>query len=245
MTRKSSQHFWIVFPMFLAACAPVVPLAPTETPMPTVTFTTVPPTITPTLELPPVPATVMPTQTPFPMITPDAVQVKRWREYQTELAKVLFSFDPKHPETRYDPEAYKDALCEWDILGRSGQELYVWAECISADGLVLRRNPTMVHLTLDGLIQKVNVPSVVINFHDQTQTYDLHVFPTYVQEKLCLYYFYGFVPQCHEITSAYNPVFHLHSREEAMLSHLEYRKSHTDEPPLVVLSVMSVISPTP
>jgi hypothetical protein len=54
------------------------------------------------------------------MITPDPVQVERWKEYQTELAKSLLSFLP--------PE---EVLCEWEILGRSDQKVYVWAVCTS------------------------------------------------------------------------------------------------------------------
>ncbi len=239
------RYFWTALLAFqviaLAGCAPAqlntanvqntaIALNQTALPIDTPIATYVSPTPSP-----------IPTQPPPPIFTPDAIQVERWKEYQTELAKVLFSYDPNHLEGGYDPEAYKDAICEWDILGQSGLEAYIWAECIS--GLALKSNPAVVDLKPDGSIRKVNVPSVEIN-HDLNQFYDLHLFPIEVQEKLCLYYFYGFVPQCHDITSAYIPSFNL-QREEVLLSHLKYRKSHAEEPPLVVLSAIPLVAPTP
>jgi hypothetical protein len=100
-----------------------------------------PPTFTPT-DLP----TSIPTEPPPPILTPDAIQVERWQEYQTELAKALYSYDPNDPSHQegYYPGADKDALCEWDILGQSGQEVYVWAACVSADGLWLERHPAVI-----------------------------------------------------------------------------------------------------
>ena len=245
--------------LLLAACgnllaggAPAVAPAPTETPVsPTATFTPPPTrrvepveTITPTLEAVPIPATPLPTEPIPPVLTPDAYQVEHWQEYQTELAKALFVYNPEFPQWSYGSDVSKDAICEWDILGWSDQEMYLWVACISANGLSLRTNPAVVYLELDDSIQKVNVPNVEVNHRDQTETYDLQLFPIGIQEKLCLYYFYGFVPQCHEITPAYIPSFDLR-REGVFLSHLKYRKTHPEEPPLIVLSVLPTASLTP
>src|SRR5690242_8537919 len=59
------------------------------------------PTVTPTSTLEFVPVTEFPTRLPTsqppPIRTPDAIQLDRWQEYQTELAKVLlygYDIDP-------------------------------------------------------------------------------------------------------------------------------------------------------
>ncbi len=148
---------------FLTACAPALTPAPTGTPVPSV----VPPTFTPTANIIYPAPSLYPTQHPPPILTPDAFQVERWKEYQTELAQALFVYNPNFPQQHYGPAVYKDAICEWDILGRSGQEVYLWAACVSADGLSLRTNPTVIYLEPDGSIREVNVPSVDVNFHDQ------------------------------------------------------------------------------
>lgn len=165
-------------------------IALTQTALPT--FTLPPPTFTPT---------VTPTLTPgppiIPIFTPDAVQVERWREYQTELAKSLI---PEIP--------YESLLCEWDILGRFNQEVYVWAMC-SAPGSVGRK-PAVIYLETDGSIRKVKVAGYKGLF------YDLELFPTDVQGKIDLY----------EYSSGANE----------MAIHLYYRETHPEEPPLVILS---------
>ena len=55
----------------------------------------------------------------------------------------------------YDIDPSKDALCEWDILGRSGQEVYVWANCASILGNTVR--PAVIYLEVDGAIRDVKV----------------------------------------------------------------------------------------
>lgn len=244
----------------LAACAPAVTPAVsnmdiqntaiaaawtsvTLTPIAPPTAMSVPPTVTPMDTIVVIPATPPPAQPPIPILTPDAIQMERWKEYQTELAKALLSFPP--PERRYDPEEYKNALCEWDILGRSGQEVYVWADCVSADGLVRRGNPAAIYLEPDGSIREVSVARAGADPRTQFAVYDLHLFPIYIQEKLCLYYFFGTVPQCGSIIPNYLPGNGLSSRERVLISHLEYRKGHAEEPPLVVLSAMPTAIPTP
>ena len=52
--------------------------------------------------------------------------------------------------------------------------------------------------------------------------------------------------QCSSITSNYVPNIGLSARERVLISQLEYRrKGYAEEPPLVVLSATSAITPTP
>jgi hypothetical protein len=213
--------------LLLAACgnlpaggAPAVAPAPTETPvLPMVTLTP-PPTFTPTPEFMPIPATPMPTEPPFtPIMTPDAYQVEHWREYQTELAKVLLA-------DYFLGDSVALAFCEWDILGRSGQEVYVWADCAFWD-VWERDAPAIIHLDANGAIQSVEAPP-------NGNAYELNVqrmFPAEVREKIKLYY----TPQTSYDTG----------RWTVLGLHLLYRGTHPDEPPLIVLSALPIATPTP
>jgi hypothetical protein len=60
---------------------------------------------------------IQPTQPVIPMITPDSVQVERWLAYETALA-TQFSYLPP-----------AQVICEWEVLGRRENEIYVWAVC--------------------------------------------------------------------------------------------------------------------
>jgi hypothetical protein len=92
----------------LASCAPAV--------APKSTATSVPPTLTSAAKVLPImtpsPMTANPTFAIITIITPDAMQVERWKEYQNALASKLIWF--LHPE---------EVLCEWEILGQSNQEV--------------------------------------------------------------------------------------------------------------------------
>jgi len=198
----------------LAACAPAaIPVSPTNTSMPTSTSTLVPPTLT--LELTPALATPLPTNPMIPIMTPDAPQVARWKEYQAELAKVLLS--------GYSSALYRYALCEWDILGRSDQIVYVWALCAAAEGENAGL-PAVIHLNADGSVQDVKVPEI------NNATWDSQIremFPADVREKIGLY-------------TSLSPSFSFSVRAQEMESHLEYRQTHSNEPPLIILSATPV-----
>ncbi|MEW6713139.1 MAG: hypothetical protein AB1403_25185, partial [Candidatus Riflebacteria bacterium] len=159
-------------------------------------------------------STPPPTQPPVPILTPDAIQVERWQEYQTELIKAVLS--------GYDPVFYQYALCEWDILGRSGQEVYVWAYCATIGG-GSGSFPTVIYLETDGTIRSVRVAGYNGPF------FDLELFPADVQKKCSLY--------------TGNSLFY--GRLKEMINHLHYRREHPKEPPLVVLSAMPTATPTP
>lgn len=194
----------------LTACAPAITPTPTGTSIPTA----VPPTSTATAEatfaiMTPSP---IPTQPPIIMITPDAIQVARWKEYQTALAKTLFP-------SSFIPDEF---LCEWEILGRSAQEVYVWAECMSifpvgSAGLPYQGGiPAVIHIGTDGTVQSVETPagggaSWGANIRQ--------MFPPYVQER-----YFGRLIHFQELTD-----------------HLRWRREHPEEPPLIILSA----TPTP
>lgn len=119
----------------LIACGQQITAQPTETPIPTVVSLTSVPTSTfiPVTSAP----TVTPTQPGEVLITPNAIQIERWKEYQTALAKNVLAHLP--------PE---EVLCEWDILGRSGNDVYVWAVC--RDKVGGGSLPAVIHLETDG-----------------------------------------------------------------------------------------------
>jgi hypothetical protein len=231
--QKMKKVMFVAFlAVTLAACAPAQPnmtdvqntaiaaaytgVALTQTALPTATPPL--PTVTPTATVVVILPTPPPTQPPVPILTPGAIQVERWKEYQTELIKAVLS--------GYDPALYKYALCEWDILGRSGQEVYVWAWCATRGGGGGKR-PAVIHLDTNGAIQKVTVPAINnLTWVSQIQA----MFPEDVREKLDLYYFNVCV-YC--------------GRPEELRIHLNYRETHPEEPPLVVLLATPTATSTP
>jgi len=176
-----------------------------------------------------------PTQPAVPLITPDAIQVERWREYQTELARVILA---ANPEIGNDSTIYKNALCEWDILGHSGQEVYVYGVCVgvTTKGNRDMRKPAIIYLEPDGSIQKVKIPEPK---ESNREMFNYNPFPKDVQEKFCYYFdpFPSDLPQCPYPYLSGSP----RPRIDEMYAHIEYRKAHPEEPPLIVLSAI----PTP
>ena len=190
--------------VILAACAPATTPAPTETSIPT--FTPVPPTTTLTLEITLIPATVMPTQPPIPIFTPDAIQVERWKEYEDSLAAALFP-------SSFIPGQF---LCEWEVLGRSDQEVYVWTVCMSIfsiEGVGVPYEgdtPAVIRIETNGIVQSVEIPGGGTSYASDIR----RIFPLYVQER----YFGGVI----------------HFQE--LIDHLRWRREHPEELPLIVLS---------
>jgi hypothetical protein len=87
-------------------------------------------------------------------ITPNFDQLSRWREYERALAsKLLFLHPPG------------DVICEWEFLGQSGQEEYVWAFCLGLPPVGMDEKyapgasiPAVIHLEQNGSIQSVELP---------------------------------------------------------------------------------------
>ena len=195
----------------LTACAPAPPttdiqstafaivqtgVALTQTALPTSTPS---PTFTPTATIVVYPSpSPIPTFPPPPILTPDALQVKRWREIEKELARGILPMFP-----------IETVLCEWDILGHSKQEVYVWAICASLAGDDER--PAVIRLE-DGSFYNVEIPERGVSSDID------RIFPKEIQMKFSFYTggFYG--------------------RLEEMYNHIKYRQVHPEEPPLVILS---------
>jgi len=144
------------------------------------------------------------------VLTPDPVQVERWKEYQTALAKTILPFVfPEH------------VLCEWDILGRSdsGREIYVWTLCASVgpSGISIAASvPALVHLERNGAIHSVEIPGDGTMYAQDI----VRMFPAEVRDKFDLYN---------------------SGRAGEFEKHLEWRRTHPEEPPLIVLNT----TPTP
>ncbi|MCB9443791.1 MAG: hypothetical protein H6669_06100 [Ardenticatenaceae bacterium] len=73
-----------------------------------------------------------------------------WTEYENALAEAIL---------------HEPGLCEWEIWGQQGQEVYVWAECqMSSEPNSAASGPAVVYLATDGTIEKVVIPHDGINY---------------------------------------------------------------------------------
>jgi len=144
------------------------------------------------------------------MITPDFIQVERWKEYEDALARALFpsSFIPG------------EFLCEWEILGQTDQEVYVWAVCMSAflvgnSGLYYHAEmPTVIYIGADGSVQSVEIPGGGSSYATDIR----RMFPPDAAEKY------------------FNRLIHF----QELTDHLRWRREHPDELPLIVLSATPI-----
>lgn len=111
---------------------------------------------------------------PAQSIIPTQTSTPRWKIYEKALSKAVVNTN--------------DGLCEWEILGNSGNEVYVWALCkvkepIGTAGSV----PAVIRLAQTGEIEKVDIPKDG-NFYSQ----DIQaLFPVEIQEKVFLSTFDG------------------------------------------------------
>lgn len=179
------------------------------TPFPTATFTPLPPAFTSTATIEYFAPTPIPTLPPLPIFTPDAMHVERWQEDEDALANALLSFPPG--------ETLEEALCEWEILGRSDQEVFVWAVC-TGTSLVGDTNPrfptssipAVIHHSEDGSVQLVEIPGAGTDHARDIR----RMFPLDVQER----------------------IFKDFTDVRKFIEHLDIRQEHPEVPPLVVLS---------
>jgi len=107
----------------------------------------------------------------------------------------------------------------------------------------MRQNPAVIYLGPNGAIREISVAEESINHQSQLLVYDLHLFSIDIQETLCTYYFIN-VLQCYDISPNIH-LDYLQSRQSLLASHLKYRESYPEEPPLVVLSAMPIATPMP
>lgn len=191
----------------LVACGKPAAAAPAETVTPLPTFTSVPATITPS---------PMPTRLNYDGITPSAIQVEQWEEYQDALAVATFGCDGSINGVMVK---CINVLCEWEILGQSGQDVYVWSICegdISYDDGAPSFSggelPAVFQLDENGYLQNILVPRGGGSRYGE----DIRqLFPPDIAE--ILFDFQGIDVQEYE-------------------DHLMWRLEHPGEPPLVVLS---------
>ena len=210
INASSCCYVYLVFFMLLTSCGRQVAALPTTTSTPTSTLTSVPTsTATPLI----ISSTLIPLQTPTlgPAITADSIQIERWKEYEDALAKALFSLS-------FVADQF---LCEWEILGRSNQEIYVWTVCMSiasfgSAGLPLNSSmPVVIHTQADGSVESVEIPGGGTHYAADIR----RMFPAYAAEK-----YFDWLIHAQELTD-----------------HLNWRREHPEEPPLIVLST----TPTP
>ncbi len=184
--------------IFLASCTSVVTPAPTETPVPTITFTPVP--VTALLQ-----PTPLPTQPTIAVITPEPAQLEKWKEYEDALGKKLLGRELSRGKV----------LCEWEILGRSNREVYVWATCmvtvpLGKSGIFpFSETPAVIHINEDSSVQSVEIPGAGIYYARDIRK----LFPLDAQER-----YFGRLIDFHRLSE-----------------HLRWRREHPEEPPLIVL----------
>jgi hypothetical protein len=197
-----TQKIILFLAVLLSSCTSIA----TETPIPTDVSSPVPfpgSTLLSATDIP----TPLPTHPIILIITPDAVQAEKWMDYEGALAQAIlpmFSIDL--------------VRCEWDILGRSGQEVYIWAVCASYN-MGDDSRPAVIHIGADGSIHSVEMAK-----RGSSSEFN-RLFPEEIQAKFSLY----------TGDSSWN------GRLKEMLDHLNYREAHPEEPPLIVLSA----TPTP
>jgi hypothetical protein len=160
---------------------------------------------TATLPLPTFTSTALPTPIPAlpppPILTPDTIQVERWKEYETALAKSIFSSLP--------PEV---VLCEWEILGRSEQEVYVWVVCQNQHST--GSLPAVIYLDTNGSIQSVATTENTPGGYGENIR---KLFPPNIQEI----------------------IFDNLINDGRLISHLASRRENSD-PPLIVLEATTL-----
>jgi len=137
--------------------------------------------------------------------SPGATPTPRWVNYETALSSAILGTDV------YPPGSDK-GLCEWEIWGQAGREVYVWAECqvTSNDQGTAGSVPAVIYLSSDGNIQQVVIPGDGFDYGLDIQ----QLFPPHVQNRI------------------FNNEF---DAKEAM-QHIAYRRSHPGIPPAIVES---------
>jgi len=146
---------------------------------------------------------------PLSFVPLEPVYVEHWKDHEHALAEELKRMTP--------PEK---VLCEWVILGRSEQAIYVWALCaehLRGDFYPGVSVPAVIYLDADGKVAEVKTPRPGMDYGPSIR----QLFPKDVQEKI--FNFQAWL----DITQ--------------LKTHLIYRFEHPGTPPLIVLSA----TPTP
>ncbi len=182
--KKALLLVWI---LLVPACAPTA--LENQTPTPAQSLTPLPATN---------PSPTHPTSRPTATTTTGD---ERWEMVQDALASAFLT--PDHTPAQ--------GLCEWEILGQSNREVYVWAMCQTADDPEGMAMSATAVITLDenGKISNIEVPRDGSYYGPDIRK----LFPKRVQKVIF----------AHEIDT------------EAMWDHIQ-KRHHTPEPPLIVQS---------
>lgn len=167
----------MVLTIVMAACQPggMQSVSVTEAALPTaaISETASPGPSTPVATPSAMATTPVPWVTMEFSITPNPVQLERWREYEKALAGRLKSSSP-----------IEKVLCEWEILGQADLEVYVWAKCAgpigSEETVGTVDIPAVIHLGRDGSVQAVDIPGSGTLYAPDIRK----LFPPDVQDKI-------------------------------------------------------------
>ena len=142
--------------------------------------------------------TSLSTQTSSTLSSTSTPKAERWIEYQNALA---VAFLPSTP-----------GLCEWELLGQTRNEVYVWAICQEADSSngAAMSAPAVIYLSENNGFEQVEVPRDGSLYSIDIQK----MFPKDLQEKILS-----------------NSIDSL----QEMWRHIQMRRKNP-EPPLVVMS---------
>lgn len=146
----------------------------------------------------------MPSTPEFTWLSALPEEVAHWQEYQSALGHhLLHSIAP-------------DVLCEWQILGRGDQVVYVLTICMGIEprgqvnpGHPIIRIPAVIYLNDDGSVADIDVPGGGTHYARDIRA----LFPANIQAII----FDG---------SLYETQLH---------QHLRWRLDHPDQPPLIVV----------
>jgi len=217
--QKISLMCIVIFIFLTTSCAQAVTaVSPTETQTLEATATPTAKVIasatfiaTPTATFSPLP---IGTASPYPTIEfPITPNLAQVEQWQEYQSALAKELIPFVP-----PE---EVLCEWDLMGHANQEVYVWAVCQgplpgAVKDFTSISTPAVIHLGEGNFVQSVEFP----NARAYSNGDILRMFPPDVRKKF-KYYDFGMA--------------------ERMSEHIEWRREHPDEPPLIVLSA----TPTP
>jgi hypothetical protein len=113
--------------------------------------------------------TLTPVQIPTMVPTP----LPRWIEYERALARTFFY---------YPAGIIGHGICEWEVLGHSGQEIYVDAMCINLSNAYgsIMRSPAVILMGSNGDIESIKTPQPGNQYGEDVRK----LFPEEVQQRL-------------------------------------------------------------
>jgi hypothetical protein len=176
MKKQIGTPIFILLVLVLAACDTGITQTREATPIISLTDPIIQTASASTPTYLPLAATTSPQPTIQIAITANPDQLARWRDYEHALASKLLFLHP--------PE---EIICEWEILGQSGREVYVWAVCrgLPPTGrselyAPIVSVPAVIYLRSDGSIQSVEFPGYSSSYAEGVR----RLFPVCIQEKI-------------------------------------------------------------